>query len=322
MKWLENYPDIHNEMKNIEKRMYSSIKSRQPFVEKTISELIDAGGKRLRPLLLVLAAKNGAYEERIVVPLAAAIEIVHMATLVHDDIIDESHLRRGVDTVQAKWGKEVAVFTGDYLLCKAFMLMPKNYDSKKMSSFICAIKTICEGEMVQYTSRYKAASNIRRYLKRTRAKTAVLFALSGRIGAQEAGSSKKVVSAFSKFGMHMGMAFQITDDILDFTGKTNDAGKPVARDFIQGIYTLPIVYAMQDRQYAQTLKHLMTKQSYTEEDMRKVADIAFESGGIAFSKQLADKYIKKAAKQLKYVSHDMSKALMRELLDILIDRKR
>lgn len=322
MDWLKHYPDIYYEMKNVEKKIYSSIKSRQPVVEEATSELIRAGGKRLRPLLMILAAKNGLYNERIIISLAAAIEIVHMATLVHDDIIDEAHLRRGIYTVQSKWGKEVAVFTGDYFLCKAFMLMPKSYDSKKMGKFIRTIKTICEGEIQQYSMRYQKQLSVRGYLKRIAAKTAVLFSLSARIGAQEARSNKKVVRAFAKFGMQIGMAFQITDDLLDFTGKVNELGKPVARDFAQGIYTLPIVYALQNAHYAKMLIPLMQKKSYTDSDMLKVAEIANESGGIAFSRQLVDSYIKKSTQQLDNISSDRIKAIMKELLEMVIDRKR
>lgn len=320
MNLLKHYPKINEEMNLIEKKLYESTRSRHPVIEETVKELLEAGGKRLRPLLLLLSAQIGQYDSEKVISLAAAVEILHMATLVHDDIIDEAFLRRGTPTVQSKWGKDIAVFTGDYLLCKAFLLVPDDYDNKGLIKLTRSMKMICEGEIQQYSSRYSTDVTILGYLKRIAAKTAALFSLSCYIGASQANCSRKIVNALAKYGMSMGMAFQMTDDLLDFTGKMDETGKPVNHDFTQGIYTLPIIYTLHNKRFGSRIKELLAKEQHSEDDNKEITRLVLQSGGVDYTKKLAGRYLKRAKRSLDIVPPGRSKEIMSSILDLLINR--
>ncbi len=319
MDLLANYPEIIEEMNIIEDKLTLSVKSRQKIVAQATQELLEAGGKRLRPLLLLLSANLGEYNSDKITSLAASIELLHMATLVHDDIIDDSVLRRGNQTVQSRWGKDVAVFTGDYLLCKALLLIPQDINTKNSKRIVRAIKVVCEGEIQQYQDKYNQNISVQGYLKRIAAKTASLFSMSCYIGASEAKFDKKIVNAFAKFGMSLGMAFQITDDILDIVGKSKTMGKPMGIDFTQGIYTLPIIYALQNKHYSMVIEEILLKQ-YEREDTPDIFEQILKSGGIENSKKLANRYIERAKRYLNELPNGLSKEIMHQLLEQLVSR--
>ena len=318
---LSDYPEILRDMELVENTILNHIKSRQPLLNKTVEELIYAGGKRLRPLLMILSARMGEYDQKKIIPLAAGIELLHMATLIHDDIIDNAKLRRNIETVQSKWGKDVAVFTGDFLLCKAMFLFSSNSSMQNLNKISRSLQTICEGEIQQYYCRYKTDLSTAAYLKRVAAKTAILFKISALIGAYEAKCNKKVIRALARFSMNMGMAFQITDDILDFTGNKAVMGKPSSNDFTQGIYTLPIIHALEKQQYRKELSKLLSKEQYSSDDIAEIVNITFESGGIHYSKKIAQRYLDKAYINLNALPESDSKKIMKLILDQLLLRK-
>jgi heptaprenyl diphosphate synthase len=320
MDMLSNYPEIEKEMNLIEKVLLDHVKSKQPLITETIEELI-GGGKRLRPLLMVLAAKFGNYDSDTIVPLAAVIEMLHMATLIHDDIIDEAKLRRGVQTVQSKWGKDVAVFTGDYLLCKAIALISRFNHIQNINKLVHTVRIICEGEIQQYHYRYRTDLSIVGYLKRIAAKTAMLFGTSAYLGADVAKCSKQIIHRVTRFGMNMGMAFQITDDILDFTGCKTMMGKPSGIDFTQGIYTLPLIYTLQHGRYGNIMKELLSKKEYTADDIDRIIKITMKSGGIQYAENIAKQYVHKAKRNLNALPEGTGKAIMYDILDKLIGRR-
>jgi heptaprenyl diphosphate synthase len=321
MNILSNYPQIIEEMNLIEETLLRSIRSKQPLVTKATQDLLKSGGKRLRPLLMVLSAMQGEYDRKKIIPLAAAIEILHMATLIHDDIIDDAHLRRGSPTIQSKWGKDIAVFTGDFLFCKAFLLISGYNDIENTKKLARAIRVVCEGEIQQYHYRYRTDLSVIGYLKRIAAKTAILFSVSCYIGAYEAKCNRKLVNALANFGMNMGMAFQITDDILDFTGENVLMGKPASNDYTQGIYTLPIIYALQNGDYSKMLKEYLLKEQHTDETFIQISNIAFQSGGVDYARKLAKKYLDKAQRNLKALPEGASRDIMQDVLDKLINRR-
>ncbi len=320
MELLANYPEIIEEMSIIEDKLMLNVRSRQKIVAQAAQELLEAGGKRLRPLLLVLSANTGKYNSDKITSLAASIELLHMATLVHDDIIDDSVLRRGNQTVQSKWGKDIAVFTGDYLLCKAFLLIPQDINTKNSNKIVRAIKIVCEGEIQQHQDRYKQDISVQGYLKRIAAKTASLFSMSCYIGASEAKCDKKIANSFAKFGMSLGMAFQITDDILDITGESNKMGKPMGIDFSQGIYTLPFIYALQNKRYGNGLKEILLKKQFEQKDTPDIFKLILISGGVENSMHLAIRYIQRAKRYLNELPNGLSKAIMHQILEQLVSR--
>jgi heptaprenyl diphosphate synthase len=246
---------------------------------------------------------------------------MHMATLVHDDIIDESELRRGRPTTRSRWGNQVAVLTGDFLFTKAFSLVTQSVSQKNMHHLSNAIKSICEGEVDQLQSRYTEDVSVLRYLKRISRKTAVLFSLSCQVGAVEANCRYETIRHLRKFGHDFGMAFQITDDLLDFSGNQNEMGKPLYSDFMEGVYTLPIIYAMQNEEYKGKMASYMGREDLTEEEVREVGRLVEESGSLEKSKQLALRYLERCNESLSYLPNNSAKGAMKELLEELIGRR-
>lgn len=328
MEMLKGYPIVSQEMKIVQEILEQSVRSRQPVITKACGELLNAGGKRLRPLLVVLAGMLGKYNRDKITHIAAAVELIHMATLVHDDIIDDSDLRRGMATVQAKWGKDVAVFVGDYLLCKALLMIPEGSSPEGLKKLTRAVKMVCEGEINQYHQRYNTKLGIVSYLKRIASKTAILFGISCCTGAYESKCGKPLIRTITSLGANIGMAFQITDDLLDFTGKVSLLGKPVQNDFVQGIYTLPVIWALQHPDYGVQLEKYLspctiignTAIAAAPHDFEYITDIVVKSGGIEFGRKLAQRYLERGRANLRQLPDGISKAVMGQLLEEIMER--
>ncbi len=290
--------DIYSELEEVDKYIRKALKTRQVTLAKGVGELLEAGGKRLRPALVLMSGQFGQYNRKKLMPLAAGIEILHMATLVHDDIIDNADTRRGVPTVQAKWGKDMAVFTGDFLLTRSFSLITQNVALENMHKLSNVMKAICEGEIDQYETRYDLNTSINTYLKRIARKTALLFSLSCRVGAEESNCSKNVTWNLWHFGKNLGMAFQIVDDLLDFAGDIQAVGKPLLADFANGVFTLPVLYMASQPKYRDKLEKIVERGQYTPEELNKVQKWVHESGAMDFSKKLAKRYMDRALNNL------------------------
>lgn len=318
--WAE-YTDIYKELMEVEKYIRKALKTRQAILSKSVQELLDAGGKRLRPALVILSGKFGQYDRKKLFPIAAGIEILHMATLVHDDIIDDADIRRGIPTVQAKWGKDMAVFTGDFLLTRSFSLITQNVELENMHKLSNAMKAICEGEIDQYQQRYNLDISINAYLKRIARKTALLFALSCRAGAEEAKCSPRDTWNLWQFGKNIGMAFQIVDDILDFVGDVQVVGKPLMADFASGVFTLPIIYAAMDPWYKRKLKEIIEAGQFSQAELKCVQKWVHESGAMEHSKKLAHRYINRAINNLKALPNIPARDHLRDLVKELEKRE-
>ena len=318
--WAE-YTDIYKELMEVEKYIQKALKTRQAILSKSVQELLDAGGKRLRPALVILSGKFGQYDRKKLFPIAAGIEILHMATLVHDDIIDDADIRRGIPTVQAKWGKDMAVFTGDFLLTRSFSLITQNVELENMHKLSNAMKAICEGEIDQYQQRYNLDISINAYLKRIARKTALLFALSCRAGAAEAKCSPRDPWNLWQFGKNIGMAFQIVDDILDFVGDVQVVGKPLMADFASGVFTLPIIYAAMDPWYKRKLKEIIEAGQFSQAELKCVQKWVHESGAMEHSKKLAHRYINRAINNLKALPNIPARDHLRDLVKELEKRE-
>lgn len=318
--WNEG-SDIYNELMEVEKYIRKALKTRQSILSKTVQELLDAGGKRLRPALVLLSGQFGDYNRKKLMPIAAGIEILHMATLVHDDIIDDADIRRGIPTVQSKWGKDMAVFTGDFLLTRSFSLITQNVELENMHKLSNVLKAICEGEIDQYQHRYNLDISVNTYLKRIARKTALLFSLSCRVGAEESGCSSRDTWNLWQFGKNVGMAFQIVDDILDFVGDAKIVGKPLMADFTSGVFTLPIIYTAKDPGYKKKLKEIIEAGQFTQDELKSVQKWVHESGAMDHSKKLARRYINRAINNLKALPAIPARDHLRELVLGLEDRE-
>ena len=316
----ENYPDITMELENIKKIIKHNVKSSEKEFDEAISPLVDSGGKMLRPAFLLLAAKFGEYDCEKMHNLAAAIEMMHMATLVHDDIVDDSKLRRGVETVQHKYSKEYAVYIGDFLFCQCFiMLSGFDYSTENLRDISKAISKICMGEIRQYNLRYLKNTSLKKYIKVISGKTAALFAISFYSGAKESNCSEKTSKLLGRVGYYIGMAFQIIDDLLDYSGDTNKLGKNAQSDLIKGYYTLPLIYAMAE-DTENRISTILDNSSLNDEDVKEITKLVNEYKGIEKAQNLANKYTKKAFDYIEKLPECESKEIIKEISQKLLNR--
>lgn len=244
---------ISKEMITIENKLLDIIAESDEFVRNKIESLFYSG-KRLRPKLVVLSGLCFSSLNENIINTAVAAELIHTASLVHDDIIDRSDYRRNMPTINYTCGNHVAVLAGDFLFAKAFEILSKNNLTKSMEYMVVAIQEMCTGEMLQARDLFNVYTTKENYIDKASKKTGALLSACCKAGAQNGGAKREMVECFGAFGRFLGLAFQITDDILDFIGNKGEMGKPVAKDLDEGIFTLPIIYLLQDPKYQSKYK--------------------------------------------------------------------
>jgi len=315
----DDYPQIKNELQDVNKIMIENVKTTEKYIEEPLTDLILSGGKMLRPAFLLLSSKFGNHNDKKHKNLAAVIEMLHMATLIHDDIIDESKLRRGNVTIQSKYGKDQAVYMGDYLFSKCFLMLSEDYSMENIKKISQSIVRICIGEIRQHHFRFNRNVSLKRYLKIISGKTAALFAMSFTIGAKEADCDEKLSKKLGKIGYNIGMAFQIIDDILDYTANENTMGKSIKNDLKQGFFTLPLIYAILEGN--NNLEDIIKKDNIDNEDVIEIINIVKNSDAIERSKRLAIKYTNRAFKNIESLPQNESKKIIYEITEKLLKRK-
>jgi len=293
---LAFFDDISADLAVVDRELHRVLRSNDPLLTETASHLLKAGGKRLRPAFALLAAKFHRYDLAAVLPLAMALELIHMATLVHDDVVDAALTRRGTPTVKALWGNRVSTHTGDYLLARALICVSEYPDEMIPRDLARACVLMAEGELLQLEGANRP--NLRQYLKRIKGKTAVLIEASCKLGAVATGAPPSIYRPLGRYGYYLGMAFQIPDDILDMVADERRLGKPVGGDIRQGVITLPVIYALERSTEARALAAIIAKPEKTREDIREAIRITKEGGGIDFAFRVADRYLAKARAQL------------------------
>ncbi len=315
--WNDN-DFLVKELESVEKTIKSSLRTRNKSVKEALLGFVESGGKRLRPAFTILGGTFGEYDSDTIVPIAAALEIIHMATLIHDDIIDDSKLRRGNETIHSILGKDVAVYSGDFLISRGFMLIAEHADTDMLMQVAKASAYICDSEIAQNEQRFDTDVSVKQYLKRIGGKTAALFAISLYLGAYKAGCPKKLVNKLGVLGYNIGMAFQIVDDILDLTGNQLKVGKPLLSDAAQGVYTLPVIYALRSEYRKQVLEALNRINKDNGLSLYAVLDA---SKGIEKSKSLAERYISKAMKSARELPDSAGKGIIIEIINDQLERK-
>ncbi|HFE32583.1 MAG TPA: octaprenyl diphosphate synthase [Gammaproteobacteria bacterium] len=225
----------------IEKRLYSEV----ALVNQLSNYIINSGGKRLRPLLVLLSARAFGYAGDQHFNLAAVVEFIHTATLLHDDVVDASDRRRGNETANARWGNEAAVLVGDFLYSRAFQMMMESNSLRVMQILADATNVIAEGEVMQLLNCNDPDTSEQRYLDVIHCKTAKLFEAATQLGAVLCDADPEVEERMARYGMHLGTAFQLIDDVLDYSASSEEMGKNVGDDLAEGKPTLPLIRAMQ-----------------------------------------------------------------------------
>ena len=313
------YPEIQSELKSVSTLIKKQAKCKDKKIENSILELLESGGKMLRPAFGLIASKFGDGDSEKSVPTAAVIEMLHMATLVHDDVVDDSKLRRGKETVQSKYGKDYAVYIGDYLFCGCFKVLATHSSLHALKIDSRAMTRICVGELDQLNSRFSNNLSVKNYLSRISGKTAELFSIALYLGAAEANAPERVSRELKNIGHNLGMAFQIIDDILDYEGSDESIKKSAANDLKQGIYTLPFIYAHKNNKKA--LESYMNRDVYSEEEVSEMIKIVEDNNGIIDAKNLANKYMNKCFKGIERLPENDYKKVLKEIVEWLLIRE-
>ncbi|WP_139904655.1 polyprenyl synthetase family protein [Clostridium thermarum] len=314
-----DYAQLSNELITVNNVISKNLKSRNKTMQAALSELLSSGGKFLRPAFVLISHGFGEVRSKDIHTLAAVLEMIHMATLVHDDVIDEATLRRGNETIQHKYGKNFAVYVGDYLFCLCFNLLSKIESVKNTEMDAMAMARICIGEIDQFESRFKSDVTVKKYLRRISYKTAELFSLSFYTGAIEGKCDKKLTRKLTNIGHNIGMAFQIIDDLLDFFGDEKTVGKPVCSDLKQGLYTLPVIYGFQTKD--ERLMELLSKGNFDDDNIKEIISILSENGCFERTRKLAHTYTEKAFKLINTLPDCDSKIVLISLTNKLLNRE-
>ena len=314
------YADFRKDIAYIEKELERSVNSSSPIIQQASLHLLRAGGKRIRPIFVIIASKFGTYSLEDVAKVAVSLELVHMASLVHDDVIDDSDMRRGFETVKARWDNRIAMYTGDFIFSRALTSIGEIGLPAVHELLAETMLEICKGEIIQIDHQRKTDQSIRDYLRRIKRKTAVLLSSSCELGALVSGADAKVVGKMRRFGYYAGMAFQIVDDILDITSTDEQLGKPAGSDLLNGHLTLPILYIKDDPIFQPYMERSFDG-TLTEADRDDMLLYIRGTGAIEQAQQVSDLYLQKALRELDGLPKSDAKKAFVQIAEFIGKRK-
>lgn len=312
---------LANELAQTEIEISSHMVSSVGLIPDVAHHLVDAGGKRLRPLLTLAAAKSCGKVKPSAIKLAAAVEFIHSATLLHDDVVDNSGLRRGLRTANLIWGDKASVLVGDFLFARAFNMMVATGSLQILDILASTSSIIAEGEVLQLASSGQGTVNRDTYFKIISAKTAALFRAATECGAISADASSEQIAAFAEYGQELGMAFQLADDALDYGGLTKELGKKVGDDFREGKPTLPLIIALErssGEEFDFWQKVINCKHS--DEDLKTALNYLRDAGAIEATLDEAKIRVQKAKDALAKIENSAIKETLLELADFVVAR--
>jgi geranylgeranyl pyrophosphate synthase len=303
----------------VEERMREQSAGYHPILKEALDQLLDSGGKRVRPTVVLLASSMLGVERELSIDLAAAVELLHTATLVHDDLIDGSPLRRGKPTINATLSTSATILTGDFLFSQAAWLGAQVGSTEVMRMFASTLSTIVNGEIVQIFER-NALTDREAYIQRIYAKTASMFELSARAPAFLVGKKNEYGEPLRAYGYGIGMAFQMVDDILDFSSDAASMGKPVASDLRLGLITLPSLYFLEANPDDARLAKLQSGSQIPEADMEALIDEIRASDAMASAHDEANRHISDAQAALLSLPAGAERDALAELADYVVER--
>ncbi len=299
--------------------MRAHVEEHHPDLQAVLDHLVSSGGKRVRPVVALLTGiMLGADPERLIT-LAASIEMLHTATLVHDDLIDGALLRRGIPTVNAQWSPAATVLTGDYIFARAAELAAQTDSVPVMRAFAETLATVVNGEITQlFTSR--GLSSRENYYQRIYAKTASMFVLAAKAAALISPVDGDIVEAMRVYGYEVGMAFQVVDDILDFTGEQAQVGKPVASDLRQGLVTLPAIYYQEANPDDEDMQAVLRGEYHNESRLNRLVEAIRQSGAIQLAMEEARRFVARGREAIVALPESPERDALLELGDYIVDR--
>lgn len=296
------------------------------LIDGSLDYATEESGKMIRSRLLILGAgfgkSKGKKKAEKVFELAAAVETLHLATLIHDDIIDEAKLRRGREAIQSKYSKEYALYMGDFLLSRSIMMLTQMKMGEEISLRIAkAVNQICIGEMKQHHYRYRTDITVMQYLRVVSGKTAALFAISVSAGAYYMKAEQQVCKLLARIGYELGMAFQLVDDLLDYIGDVKVVGKELEKDILEGYYNIPVLFALSnDDEQAGELKDLLLDHDHIWANRSKILDLIRKSQAIDKTKELALRYHRRAQELIRDLPESKEKGEILAISNQLIHR--
>lgn len=298
----------------------NNLGSNVPLVERIAHHIVESGGKRLRPLLVLLAANACGYKGEKHVPLAAVIEFIHTATLLHDDVVDHSELRRGKATANANWGNAPSVLVGDFLYSRAFQIMVEIGRMDVMEVISNATTVIAEGEVLQLLNQRNPDLGEDAYLQVVLGKTAMLFEAATEVGAILADASADDREAMRLYGRHLGIAFQIVDDLLDYLSDAETLGKNVGDDLAEGKTTMPLIHSMRVGSDAdkELIRHAIRQGGV--EDLTPVIETVQRNGSVDYTREKAVEQVELAKSAIAELADTSFKETLMQIADIAIER--
>lgn len=346
----ELFPEVLEDITLVEDELFSLLEAKDPLLVELSTHLLRGGGKRLRPALTLIWGRAFEYRPRPLISVAAAVEILHMATLIHDDVVDRARVRRGVASVNARWGNRVSVLLGDYLFAMAVATVAAVGDNRVVRLLAQVVLRMSAGEIEQMSEAYNLDRTEADYLSQIDKKTACFLGECCRSGALVSSAPEAAALAARRFGYSMGMGFQIVDDILDLIGDEGELGKVRGTDLRSGLYTLPVLYSLRHSEVGPELRRVLESarpEGYSpmaegspgspgespaeaaaaadepaggDVDVERAIDLVIEGGGIAYSYRVAAEYIREAKASLAALPPGPARDRLYQVADFVADR--
>jgi geranylgeranyl pyrophosphate synthase len=316
----ELYGPVGGDLDKVERELSTITEVDVPLLKEVLEHCIQNGGKRIRPVFTLLCGKFNNYDLSKLVPMGAGVELLHTATLVHDDVVDNSDLRRGRPTVSKQWGSNAALLLGDYLFARAAMFVADTGNLRVIKLFAETLMTISGGELAQINVLFDSKRARQHYYKWIAAKTACLFSTSTQSGAILSGASEEIIMALKDYGHYFGMAFQVIDDILDFTGQEAELGKPIGSDLREGAVTLPAVLFSESDEGRKMVKRIIEEGDL--DAVKTAIDMIKSSPVLEQCNRIAEDFSAKARNALKILPDNEARASLLALSDYMLSRKK
>lgn len=302
----------------VERELAVIASSSKGVLKEASSTILNAGGKRLRPALVLMSGMLGVYDLQLLTPIAVASELVHLASLIHDDVLDDAKTRRGVSTVNEVWGDKTAVATGDYFFAAAFELLSR-HDMRAVDIMIKAAIDLSLGELDQISTARVVDQTYDDYIRKARRKTAALFTACCRVGATISGATQAETDALAEYGDYLGIAFQMYDDVLDMIGGKS-TGKAKGVDIRDGTITVPILLALDSSRRHIELASILEKTELSGNEVDQAIAIILDCGAIDKTKEMARSYVDKAFEALSEITDADASAVFRGIGEFVIER--
>lgn len=318
------YGLIKQDLEKVEEQLKTIVASDVYPVFESYDHILSSGGKRLRPALVLLSAKCLNSNNSMVIDTACAVELIHMASLIHDDIIDSADLRRGRPAVHAVWGTEAAVAVGDYFFSRAVEILADHGNCEIISVLSRTLKRMAEGELLETSNRRNVDITEAEYIDIISGKTASLMSVSCEIAAHAASAGSPCHEALSQYGLNFGLSYQVMDDLLDLVSTNGQLGKPVWNNIREGNPSLSVIYMLQNSNNGfdrEKFLSILSNEEISEIELQKVVSMISSSGALSYTRGVAERFAEKAKEALNVLEDSVAKQCLLSLADFIVNRR-